>query len=189
MRDAKFTTTTDQLGCSNKRNHYNVRLLMAARLLFGLLFCSAPLTALASADDAPPCKGALFQSPWDHQINANLLVKRGEACQIALRINNVKDVAIMRNPQRGKIEPVPETANFIYTPNNKITGRDRFIYRSTQLLNDNREITQTIIVEVEILSQSDYPYNFAVVDTGLPPAPPQPANDKVPPASGKPPPK
>jgi hypothetical protein len=47
-------------------------------------------------------------------------------------------------------------------------------------------MTQTIIVEVEILSQSDYPYNFAAVDTGLPPPPPPFAKVQTPPAKAPP---
>ena len=174
---------------SGKWNGFDTKIHAISLLAFGILLSMLSLPALASAGDPPPCKGALFQSPWDHQINANLLVKRGEACQITLRIKDVNDVAITRNPKRGKIEPVPETANIIYTPNNTITGRDRFIYRSTRLLKDDREMTQTIIVEIEILSQSDYPYNFAAIDTGLPPPPPPFSAEKNPPTGNKAPPK
>ena len=190
MRVAKLKTTADQLGLQRKMGRFCQKLLAAAWLTSGLLVCSLSNPVFASADDAPPCKGSLFQSPWDHQISANLLVKRGEPCQIKLRINDAKDISITRNPKRGKIEPVPETANVIYTPNNQTTGRDRFVYRSIRKLADDKELTQTIIVEVEILSQADYPYNFAVVDTGLPPPPPPaPSQDyqKTPPEAGKPP--
>ena len=163
-----------------------MRLAKALRLFCGVILCGLPLAALASTDDPPPCKGALFQSPWDHQITANLLVKRGEPCQITLRINKVKDIAVTRNPKRGKIEPVADTAYVIYTPNSQTTGRDRFVYRSTRIIKDDREMTQTITVEVEILSQSDYPYNFAAVDTGLPPPPPPFAKEQTPPAKTPP---
>ena len=186
MKDICLIASADKMGGASHMDRKATRLPAAMPLLCGLFLCGLPLSAFASAGDPPPCKGALFQSPWDHQITANLMVKRGEACQITLRIDKVKEIAVTRNPKRGKIEPVAETANVIYTPNNQTTGRDRFIYRSTRMGKDDREMTQTIIVEVEILSQSDYPYNFAAVDTGLPPPPPPFAKEQTPPAKTPP---
>jgi hypothetical protein len=155
-------------------------------LFLPLVFlCLAPSmfkTAEAAANDPPPCRGAFFQSPFDHQINATLLVKRGEPCQITLRSTDVKEINVTRSPKRGKVEPVPETATVVYTPNNT-TGRDRFTYNSTRQKDDKPEMKQTIVVEVEILSQADYPYNFLATE----PPPPQPsptdqADNKNPPA-------
>ena len=186
MKDICLIASADKMGGASQMDRKGTRLSSALSLLCGMFLCGLPLSSFASAGNPPPCKGALFQSPWDHQITANLLVKRGEPCQITLRIDKVKEIAITRNPKRGKIEPVAETANVIYTPNNQTTGRDRFVYRSTRMGKDDREMTQTIIVEVEILSQSDYPYHFAVVDTGLPPPPPPFAKDQPPPAKAPP---
>lgn len=186
MKDICLIASANRMKCASPIGRTAISWPATFGLLCGMFLCGLPFSAFASADDPPPCKGALFQSPWDHQVTANLLVKRGEACQITLRIDKVKDIAVTHNPKRGKIEPVADTANVIYTPNNQTTGRDRFIYRSTRQLKNDREMTQTIIVEVEILSQSDYPYHFAVVDTGLPPPPPPFAKDQPPPAKAPP---
>lgn len=149
--------------------------------LFGLVM-GFVTTANAAAGDPPACRGAYFQSPFDHQINASLLVKRGEPCTITIRSPDIKEINVMRPPKRGKIEPAPENKRVVYTPNNT-TGRDRFIFTSTRQNDDKPEIKQTILVEVEILAQADYPYHFLMAE---PPPPPPPeaekAGDKKPPA-------
>ena len=151
----------------------NILLSLALGML-GLLSSSVDET-LAAGDDKPPCRGAYFQSPFDHQINASLLVKRGEACTIKIRIPDVKDITVNRQPKRGKAEPVAENAVVVYTPNNT-TGRDRFSLTSIRKQGEKPEIKQTVLVEVEILSQADYPFNFLMSEP--PPPAPQKAEEK-----------
>jgi hypothetical protein len=155
----------------------NILLSLALGML-GLLSSSVDET-LAAGDDQPPCRGAYFQSPFDHQINASLLVKRGEACTIKIRIPDVKDITVSRPPKRGKAEPVAENAVVIYTPNNT-TGRDRFSLTSIRQQGEKPEIKQTVLIEVEILAQADYPYNFLMAKPPPPPPAPEGADDKKP---------
>lgn len=146
--------------------------------LLGLV-CGLVDGARAAGDDQPACRGAYFQSPFDHQINASLLVKRGEACTIKIRIPDVKDITVIRQPKRGKAEPNSDNAIVIYTPNNT-TGRDRFSLTSIRKQGDKPEIKQTVIVEVEILAQADYPYHFLMSEPAPQPPAPEGADDKKP---------
>ena len=155
------------------------KILMPVALGLSCLVAVSVDEVRAAGDDQPPCRGAYFQSPFDHQINASLLVKRGEACTIKIRIPDVKDITVSRPPKRGKAEPVAENAVVIYTPNNT-TGRDRFSLTSIRQQGEKPEIKQTVIVEVEILAQADYPYNFLMAEPPPPPPAPEGADDKKP---------
>ena len=178
MTRLRTKTSPFQLGQSLNGRYSDTGLLVPVMLCAVLIGCSGSSSWAADSDAPAACKGVRFQSPWDHQITASYMVKQSEPCQIELKIQDVGDLTIAQNPKRGKVAPDADRTRLVYTPNQKITGRDQFKIRLSRKDQNDRDIQQVLMVEMEILTYATYPYHFTLTEPS--PPPPQPKEEKPP---------
>jgi hypothetical protein len=144
-------------------------------VLAGLGLCASAYSPALAQEGPKPCKGARFKSPWDNSIDVSAIVKAGDSCVITLPLTNVSKATVKKNSKLGKAEPVADTANVTFTPNNSVSGLDRFTYEVERTEGD-KPVKQVIRVEVSVLKAKDYPIQNVFKEEPLPPSPFDQAN-------------